>query len=207
MRWFTADWHIGHSNIIKYCDRPFLDVESMDRALIDHANYLLGAEDELWILGDIALGPIEESLTKYSELKAKLFIVTGNHDRPHPSYTSKDNKDDWLVKYKELTGAESIVNGNTMLTLANGMSIHVSHFPRLTQDNRKEPIDHFAQFRPANDGVPVLHGHTHGLWRQKDDNLDVGVDAWGGQLVSEDTVIRYLKTSQNVSKTPWVVFK
>lgn len=26
--WFTADLHLGHRNIIDYCDRPFADVDA-----------------------------------------------------------------------------------------------------------------------------------------------------------------------------------
>lgn len=206
MRWFTADWHMGHENIIKYCDRPFLTVQSMDDALIRHVNSLLSADDELWVLGDIALGPIEDSLRRYSELVPKLVIVTGNHDRPHPSYQSKDSKEEWLAKYQELTGAYKIVNGNAIVTLSDGSLAHVSHFPRVTEDNRPNRSDQFAAFRPADDGLPVIHGHTHGLWRQRGNHLDVGVDAWGGQLVSEDTVVSSFKKQQDLPKTPWVIF-
>ena len=36
--WFTADLHLGHRNIIDYCDRPFTDVDVMNRALVDNWN-------------------------------------------------------------------------------------------------------------------------------------------------------------------------
>lgn len=206
MRWFTSDWHVGHTNIIKYCDRPFGSTQDMDDFLINHANWLLTADDELWVLGDLAFGPIEQTLTRYQELAPRLVLVTGNHDRPHPSYNSKHDKEEWLAKYRALTGAAEIINGNTIITLHDGTRAHVSHFPRIAEDHTPSRIDQFTPYRPASDGLPVIHGHTHGLWRQNQDHVDVGIDAWGGQLVSEDTLVRLLREPKDLPKTPWVVF-
>jgi len=40
--WFTADLHLGHRNIIEYCNRPFADVDEMNRALIANWNQVVG---------------------------------------------------------------------------------------------------------------------------------------------------------------------
>jgi len=41
----TADLHLGHSNIIKYCDRPFGSAEEMDQTLIDNWNSVVDKND------------------------------------------------------------------------------------------------------------------------------------------------------------------
>jgi calcineurin-like phosphoesterase family protein len=50
--WFTADFHLGHKNIIRYCKRPFDTVEEMDRIIIERLNSLVKTNDILYFLGD-----------------------------------------------------------------------------------------------------------------------------------------------------------
>ena len=49
--WFTADFHFGRSNIIRYCDRPFLSVEEMDQTILDRLDASVKANDILFSLG------------------------------------------------------------------------------------------------------------------------------------------------------------
>ena len=69
-RWFTADLHFGHANIIRYCDRPWPDVDAMDRGLINRWNATVADDDEVWVLGDVAMGRIDDSLRLIGELPA-----------------------------------------------------------------------------------------------------------------------------------------
>ena len=52
MLFFTSDLHLGHANIIRYCDRPFANVGEMDAELIRRWNETVGEEDVVYFLGD-----------------------------------------------------------------------------------------------------------------------------------------------------------
>jgi calcineurin-like phosphoesterase family protein len=62
VNWYTADPHFGHDNIIKFCNRPFRSTAHMEQVLLDNLQASVGAEDDLGILGDLAMGPRAKSL-------------------------------------------------------------------------------------------------------------------------------------------------
>lgn len=51
--YYTADQHFGHSNIIRFCERPFSTVEEMDEVLINNWNETVSDNDIVYILGDL----------------------------------------------------------------------------------------------------------------------------------------------------------
>ena len=62
--WITADCHFGHANIIKYCKRPFKDLEEMNAILIKNWNERVSPGDIVIVLGDFAW---ESSFDKIKE--------------------------------------------------------------------------------------------------------------------------------------------
>lgn len=87
-RYWTSDLHLGHVNIIRYCDRPFADVREMNDELIRRWNETVSSDDEVWVLGDVALGPIADSLALVERLAgqrpadAGLVLLNGHvHER------------------------------------------------------------------------------------------------------------------------------
>lgn len=80
-----SDLHLGHANIIGYCDRPFRDVGHMDNTLLDHWAQTVdwSAEDD-WIVvcGDVAMkrGMTEANFSRIRAMPGRKVLVPGNHD-------------------------------------------------------------------------------------------------------------------------------
>jgi calcineurin-like phosphoesterase family protein len=109
MWFFTSDWHLNHSNIIKYCDRPFLSQEEtevlnlakkgsiplksvkissesvcrMNDCIISATNSVVEANDNLVIIGDFCWTSTPPKLIKsfVEKINCKnLYLIWGNHD-------------------------------------------------------------------------------------------------------------------------------
>ena len=52
--WFTSDTHFDHKNIIKYCNRPFKDIDEMNAELERRWNAVVAPGDRVFHLGDFA---------------------------------------------------------------------------------------------------------------------------------------------------------
>lgn len=62
MIWFTSDWHIGHDKEFLWRPRGFQNVEEMNETLLKNCNEVVEPLDTLYILGDLALVPNNESM-------------------------------------------------------------------------------------------------------------------------------------------------
>jgi calcineurin-like phosphoesterase family protein len=79
--YFTSDLHLGHKNIIKYCDRPFHDVDHMNDVIIDNWNSVISDDDVVFILGDVAFGDKRDLEVYLARLSGRKILIQGNHDR------------------------------------------------------------------------------------------------------------------------------
>jgi calcineurin-like phosphoesterase family protein len=181
MRWWTSDLHLGHQNIIRYCARPFASVEAMDDGLIDRWNQVVDPADEVWLLGDVAMGGVAAHLPLVKLLAGRKILVPGNHDACW-SGRSKD-VERWTEAYLEAGFAE-VVQGPVAAEVA-GREVLVDHFP-YRGDSKEQ--DRFLEHRPVDQGRWILHGHVHERWLQAGRQINVGVDAWGGRPAAEHEV-------------------
>ncbi len=83
--WYTADTHLGHENVIGFCNRPFRSAGQMDAIMIENLWAKVSLDDDLWIVGDFAFGPKAKESSYLAEIfgqmpGARKHLIVGNHD-------------------------------------------------------------------------------------------------------------------------------
>ncbi len=147
--YFTADWHLFHANIIKYCNRPFSNVEEMNTIILDRLNEKVSPNDNLYFLGDMAFCPEYKLLDWLDKVKCRnIFALKGNHDRTASSIRDR------FVWYKDM--AEIKVNEQRIVLCHYAMKV----------------------WNKSHHGAWHLYGHSHGTLPDDKNSLsiDVGVD-------------------------------
>lgn len=80
MNYYIADLHFSHKGVIDMDNRPFKDVQEMERALIHNWNSVVNSGDTVYIVGDFCWGKHDEWLRIIRKLKGSKVLVAGNHD-------------------------------------------------------------------------------------------------------------------------------
>lgn len=185
--WFTADLHLGHKRIIELCDRPFSDVDEMNAEIIKRWNMVVERGDTVYVLGDVALGTIAESLPLVSQLEGDKILVPGNHDR---CWTGNErirsiDIDRYLdVGFMIMPGPITLVEDDWLL----------SHFP-YAGDSQEE--DRHLKHRPEDRGQWLLHGHVHNEWLVNGRQINVGVDQWDFYPASRAQIRALIRTAEH----------
>ena len=187
-------------NICAYTGRPYHSPDEMGIDLIERWNSRVGDADEVYVLGDLAMGHISETLPLAELLNGYKVLVPGNHDRCWDGLRRKrkDSVDRWRGEYE--AAGFSIRPAPVAVTVA-GRSVLADHFPYHGDSGHKE---RYLEYRPRDCGQWLLHGHVHQQWRQSDRMINVGVDAWGGYPVAEaDLVDLILGGPAERAPIPW----
>ncbi len=80
----TSDLHLNHKNIIRYCHRPFKTTRSMNETLINNWNSLVGTNDKVYFLGDLAPFQATPKLLQWlKRLNGDIIRIQGSHDPPN----------------------------------------------------------------------------------------------------------------------------
>jgi calcineurin-like phosphoesterase family protein len=149
--YFSSDWHLGHSNILKYDNRPFKDVFHMNETIINQYNSIVTNEDDFYFLGDFCFD--RRNLESYlSRLNGNLFFIKGNHD-----------KRDTINMYKDY----GIYLGEQKTIEISGQKIVLNHYSMTVWDQ-------------SHRGSWQLYGHSHHSLPDNPNSLsiDVGCNGW-----------------------------
>ena len=181
---FTSDTHFGHSNIIKYCARPFDTTNNMDEALINNWNAKVPKDGIVYHLGDFAWGSINYWEKIREQLNGEIILVYGNHDEKYL------NNERIYKLFKEVTPQKKI--------WINKIPIYMNHYP-------------FLCFGGSYKGLGAtwqLFGHVHSNPRSEEGldhkrlvncfptQYDVGVDNNNFTPISFDELHSYINNRQ-----------
>jgi calcineurin-like phosphoesterase family protein len=133
--WFTADSHFGHRAMAATGKgwRPFATIEEHDETLIENWNKVVKADDQVWHLGDVGMGPQNFVLETVKRLNGHKHLIAGNHDK-----VWSGNRDGfkhmgyWMQYFDSVQSfARRRLDGN--------QNIMLSHFPYATTCIETEP--------------------------------------------------------------------
>lgn len=176
--WLTSDEHFHHKNIILYCNRPYSNVEDMNRDIIVRHNAVVKSEDTVYHLGDFAFKNVKGIL---DQLNGTKHLIAGNHDA---CYNSHKNYQKEIKKYLDY-GFTSVQQ-----EILNFHGFTLNHLPYIEDHSVKI---RFVSQRPKDNGGWLLHGHVHQSWKIKDKQINVGVDVNDFYPISLDHLLTLVK--------------
>lgn len=140
MIYVASDTHFGHANIIRYCNRPFADVEEMDKALVENWNSIVKPEDTVIHVGDFAFVRKDYSKLKdiLDSLRGNKILIRGNHD--------------YSPEVMQKAGFSFVAESCTIVN--NDVKYLFTHYPIDSESARLSILDEIgADFH--------IHGHVH----------------------------------------------
>lgn len=186
----TSDHHFGHARISELAGRPFGSVDEMNDAMIERWNALVGPDDVVLHLGDLALGPIDDSVGLTVRLNGRRLLVPGNHDRVSSATQSKRAIERFRPLYEQ---AGWTVLPELLVGTRNGLQLLASHYP---YSGDTTGPDRHVKHRPADEGIPLIHGHTreHDFGAHGTHEFRVGADAFDFAPIPFAVVDAWLET-------------
>ena len=141
-----SDLHLGHANVIGYGNRPFADVEEMDRALWDNWAAAVRPGTVLVCGGDLAMRAAlnEDTWRRVRTMPGRQELVIGNHDLTGQGRLRVDGFDGvW-----------------SLMTAPGEPPLIFTHMPLLE----------------APDGYVNVHGHVHDAPATETPHINVSVE-------------------------------
>ena len=135
MNLYISDVHFGHKSVIEFDQRPFADVEEMDRSIIENWNRKVRKEDHVYIIGDLIYKSSREASWYLSRLNGHLHLILGNHDN---SWLSQPDVTDFFEEIEKMQYLKD-----------EGNLIQMCHYP-------------IIEWNQYYRGAYLIYGHVHG---------------------------------------------
>ena len=164
-----------------------VDHDAYEALLAENWDSRVKKDDLVFVLGDIAMNPNRGAFGWLDARPGRKVLISGNHDEVHPMHSKAMN-----VMPKWLRHFESV--WPFLRVKFAGQSALLSHFPYTGEGSRDIP-DRHVEYRLRDEGVPLLHGHTHSTTEiDHGHQLHVGLDSWNMELVHEKSIEDWIRT-------------
>ena len=180
---FTSDTHFNHTNIIRYCDRPFKNTDEMNEKLISNWNSVVAPDDIVFHLGDFCLGGSAEWTKVLDRLNGKIYLIIGNHDL-------KNMKQGFIGRFEHVAMEMRIEIGK--------QKIYLNHYPFLCfEGGYKDVWQLFGHVHTRKNNTGIDAGRLQYLYPTQ---YDVGVDNNDFMPVSFEQVKKIIEKQVKESK-------
>ena len=176
-KFFIADLHLGHKNILTLAKRRFNSIEDHDNHIIASINRVVDSQSNLYVLGDLGFHRNLDNLRKYlSRIKCRnIHIVIGNHDRMTDLITLRREGVILDVQQK-------------IIVQKNKKSIVCFHYP-------------MREWEGYYRGYYHAFGHCHGTQPPYEKSMDVGVDSIGYEPIEFDDLVERIDSFEGNKQT------
>jgi len=137
MIYLISDLHLDHKNIMRYCDRLFSSVEEMNRTIIDNWNEVVGEDDFVYLVGDLAFGRRRSKMRYWlKQLNGNVILILGNHDKGY---------------------LDSIVHADKCVLFYKGKKFLLIHDPKMV-NSWDDWVIHGHEHNNAPEKYPFMNG-------------------------------------------------
>jgi calcineurin-like phosphoesterase family protein len=202
---FTADFHLGHANILKYQEDTrrksygahFATISEHDEYLVTQWNATVAPDDLVYCLGDMSYK--QTCLEAYMpRMHGRKILVVGNHDPFFKRMTELSLKTHMQNEMREAArqaGFES-VHLQLDIEIPGVGATRLNHFPYepVNKEGVAEYNLRFLNHRPRRGKEKLLLcGHVHSDFRTNREPghppaINVGIDQWAMRPVSETEI-------------------
>lgn len=155
MNHYTSDLHLFHKNIVKFTNRPDMNVEDHIEWIITLWNSQVKPGDTVYHLGDFCFAgtsKLQEMLSITQRLNGNIVFLIGNHD------------------------SENMLN--QIAALRTKGKTEVCHYKEIRIGGVRTILNHYCYYvwNQCFRGSYHLFGHSHGSLEHPGKALDVGLD-------------------------------